>query len=146
MLKLKKNGTLRMESPMNIRLLRNGSVLVWISSLRWWVHNTHQCTSMMKENADESFNLKIEIVVKIWVYCDNWGAFCADRGWAQASQVCCNSLFYQVQQNCRIMSTSVQNEQQIVAILKMYIEVGYLHQWCFAVLITVVLTKVWSIF
>ena len=80
-----------MESAMYIHFFRNGFVLIWISWLKWSVYNTHQCTSMMKMYAHESFSLKFEINIKIWVYSEHWGVLFASRGWPQASQVCCDS-------------------------------------------------------
>ena len=50
-----------MESPLNIRLFRIGSVPVWTSSLRLSVYKTDQFTSIMDEKGHEIFNLKFEI-------------------------------------------------------------------------------------
>ena len=79
-----------MENIMNFPLFHNGSILVSIGSLRWSVFNTDKCTGMMNENAHESFNLKFEINVKVWVNSENWGVFFTSRGWPQALLVCCD--------------------------------------------------------
>ena len=78
---------------MNIRLFRNGSLSVWISSLSWSVYNTGQSTSKKNENAKKSFSSKFEINKKVWVFFKIGVSFLAveadlrPRKWA-ATQPC----------------------------------------------------------
>ena len=76
-----------MECSMNTQLFRNSFILFWSISKKWSVYNMEQSTRKLNENSYETFILKFELNLEVWVHSEYWSVSNASRRWLQASQV-----------------------------------------------------------